>query len=824
MVENTLMKKRVLYIGLILLLINCASASNYYVKNGGNDNADGLSDETAWSTISKVKSFNFQPGDMILFKRGSSWSDTLTLSRSGSSGNPIIIKDYGTGNYPGFTGSTGILSQDIDYITVDSLRFTGFSYAGISLIDSSEWVIRNSVFENAAGMGIRINPKVNGGGCNNIDVIKSTFSHVDNGIYTSYWSSGGTAIDRLDGLFVDDSVFDHVRNGLQFWVQKGDATIDQPYDYYYSDMHQRGRRTRNVQLINNNFSDTTGYAFDLNVWGGENLVSGNRLINIGSGSANINAMQIGHSDNLIIENNYINGVRSGSTGDGHAIILDHNPRGSTENDCDGVIVRGNYITNVFTPGGYPSAIKIWDAKNSKIYNNILVNNYQGFSCSKSGNTGNLFYGNTIVGSETNSVQFNNEFPSSVWKNNILVGGDYAFNVIQGAAYPTEDHNLYFDNAWTNGNQLKDGTSIYADPEFFNSQNDDFRLAQGSPAVDAGTAVGSEYNTDYFGTPRPQGPGWDIGAIEYRTSTPTYSCTGSIASNAAAFDSEESTGLTANTPWTYSATDTTTKCQYHCISAYTWSGSACIVSTGSLIAHYTFDETSGTIATDSSGNGNTGTLINGPAWTTGQIGNALSFDGSDDYVDAGNINLDEFTLSAWIKLNSVKDYTIIGKSYGTYQFNTDYSGGLLLQRNSATPINYNAGLSTGRWYHVAATFSASSGSILYLNGVSVSSNIGDTAPTGQSSVITKIGAKGSTPSNFFNGSIDDVRIYNHALSTTEVQNLYSQGAGSSCGPADLPPHNNVIDINELICYINRWKDGDVGISDMMDAIGNWKDGC
>jgi len=49
-------------------------------------------------------------------------------------------------------------------------------------------------------------------------------------------------------------------------------------------------------------------------------------------------------------------------------------------------------------------------------------------------------------------------------------------------------------------------------------------------------------------------------------------------------------------------------------------------------------------------------------------------------------------------------------------------------------------------------------------------------------------------------------------------------GSACGPADLPPYNNAIDINELISYINRWKSGDVGISDLMDAIGKWKNGC
>jgi len=57
---------------------------------------------------------------------------------------------------------------------------------------------------------------------------------------------------------------------------------------------------------------------------------------------------------------------------------------------------------------------------------------------------------------------------------------------------------------------------------------------------------------------------------------TYTCTGSIPTQAISWDSEESTGLTSNRAWAYSATDTTTKCQYHCNTGYTWSGTACII--------------------------------------------------------------------------------------------------------------------------------------------------------------------------------------------------------------------------------------------------------
>src|SRR3990167_283101 len=85
-------------------------------------------------------------------------------------------------------------------------------------------------------------------------------------------------------------------------------------------------------------------------------------------------------------------------------------------------------------------------------------------------------------------------------------------------------------------------------------------------------------------------------------------------------------------------------------------------TSGLVGYWNFDEGSGATVADSSGNGNTGTLTNGPTWTTGKIGQALSFDGSNDYVDAGtgsSLNLaSSLTVSAWIKPD-----TFGGGSYG-----------------------------------------------------------------------------------------------------------------------------------------------------------------
>ncbi|MBM4053650.1 MAG: hypothetical protein FJ264_03030 [Planctomycetes bacterium] len=194
----------------------------------------------------------------------------------------------------------------------------------------------------------------------------------------------------------------------------------------------------------------------------------------------------------------------------------------------------------------------------------------------------------------------------------------------------------------------------------------------------------------------------------------------------------------------------------------------------VLGSYNFEEGSGTIAVDSSGNGNDGSINGEAVWTTGanEIGGGLQFDGVNDYVDIGDIDLtDAFTIAAWIKINNLGKLAIVGKTYQSYQFFVSSTGNLMFQRNSATPINYPAGLVPGTWYHVAVTFDTTNGMSLYLNGSLVSAN-GDTTITNVNDTAAKIGATNFTPKNFFSGVIDKVRIYNAAITSQEIQDLYN----------------------------------------------------
>jgi uncharacterized repeat protein (TIGR02059 family) len=103
----TLMKGIILFVFLTISYL--VSATTYYVDyTGGSDLNNGLTTATAWKTVAKVNSSfpSFVPGDMILFKRGETFTGTLTVTKSGISGNPITFGAYGSGADPVLTGFT----------------------------------------------------------------------------------------------------------------------------------------------------------------------------------------------------------------------------------------------------------------------------------------------------------------------------------------------------------------------------------------------------------------------------------------------------------------------------------------------------------------------------------------------------------------------------------------------------------------------------------------------------------------------------------------------------------------------------------------------
>src|SRR3989344_4064698 len=219
-------------------------------------------------------------------------------------------------------------------------------------------------------------------------------------------------------------------------------------------------------------------------------------------------------------------------------------------------------------------------------------------------------------------------------------------------------------------------------------------------------------------------------------------------------------------------------------------------TSGLTGHWKFDEGTGTTATDSSGSGNTGTLTNGPTWTTGKIEGALSFDGVDDHVNAGNptsLNLSSsLTLSAWIYPNGLTgDRDIITKVGGgadyyfqvsNNQLHVGFANGGSWYSHSTT----NASMPLSTWTHVAGIFDDSANILtIYINGVQQGSQT-VTAVRMSSADPVHIGM--GWPNQSWNGRLDEARIYNRALTASDIQTLYAYTGGPPDTQAPTTPTN------------------------------------
>jgi hypothetical protein len=197
----------------------------------------------------------------------------------------------------------------------------------------------------------------------------------------------------------------------------------------------------------------------------------------------------------------------------------------------------------------------------------------------------------------------------------------------------------------------------------------------------------------------------------------------------------------------------------------------------IAAWWKFDEGTGTIAYDSVGNNN-GTVY-GATWTTGKIAGALSFNGTSNYVDCGSgpSNYDNITVSAWMKTST--EGVVVSNRYGSWGYGTWYtlsSTSIAIGDNSQGGyryLNFNATTLDGLWHHVVYTKNGTNHAI-YVDG-SLDQEFTSNADISQN-VPTFIGRKWTNSSGvaWFNGVIDDVRIYNRALTAEEVNQIYQSG--------------------------------------------------
>jgi len=225
----------------------------------------------------------------------------------------------------------------------------------------------------------------------------------------------------------------------------------------------------------------------------------------------------------------------------------------------------------------------------------------------------------------------------------------------------------------------------------------------------------------------------------------------------------------------------------------------------MVSYWKLDENSGTIASDSV-NGNNGTIY-GATWASGKVNSALSF--NNNYVsvpDAVSLNPSYITIEAWIYPTSYGYYrSIVGKSYNSVWSSPWEVYELKFNENTAQPAfnvvvnnGYNYGavsansIPMNTWTHLAGTYDGETVKI-YVNGVLAGSNTAPSGPIdnryGYSPLY--IGHIAGTNNEYY-GKIDEVAIYNRALTVEEIQQHYLAGlAGNGYCAAAVPVCGNGI---------------------------------
>ncbi len=238
----------------------------------------------------------------------------------------------------------------------------------------------------------------------------------------------------------------------------------------------------------------------------------------------------------------------------------------------------------------------------------------------------------------------------------------------------------------------------------------------------------------------------------------------------------------------------------------------------LVAHYTFNETSGNTAADSSGSGNTGTLtgMTGSEWTTGKVGGGLNFDGLGGYVQLSQVTAigsTSSTVAMWVKIPVPPNGNLgaterVGNIIGNYH----YTPNMNLELHNDGQIRYYIGgqknvfgsldLRDNQWHHLAFVRDKVNDKLFgYVDGgVDLSSNGSGSDVSFNTSF--RIGRDYRSGSGIpFHGSIDDLRIYDSALSASEVSAL---AAGASTAPEPASVFASLGLLTAAGCGMREWR--------------------
>jgi hypothetical protein len=260
----------------------------------------------------------------------------------------------------------------------------------------------------------------------------------------------------------------------------------------------------------------------------------------------------------------------------------------------------------------------------------------------------------------------------------------------------------------------------------------------------------------------------------------------------------------------------------------------------LVGWWKLDEGMGNIVLDWSGHDNHGTLANGTIWVEGNDGSALQFDGQNDYVNLGTLAElyipGNYTYSAWFRVgedingDSGPQYLLCIGSRSDLVFGVEDGVGVdgdLSLHYYDTALSFHAvGVgqtvwSSGDWHMVAGTKDSAVGHKIYLDGELRNSDTNTNNDNYATSRMISLGARAWTGHQYYNGAIDDVRIYNRTLTQDEIQKIMRGDLFVAWGPS--PANGATPNIDDALPL--SWSPGDMAsqhdvyFGADMDAVAN-----
>jgi len=259
----------------------------------------------------------------------------------------------------------------------------------------------------------------------------------------------------------------------------------------------------------------------------------------------------------------------------------------------------------------------------------------------------------------------------------------------------------------------------------------------------------------------------------------------------------------------------------------------------LLGAWLLDEGTGDVTEDASGNGHDGTLMGAPKWIAGRFSNALDFSGSSSYVDCGNaeaLNVEIFSISFWCYIPNTQGWNHMisrGEHHGGgnpgavnwgVMMYADQETILYEAFNDTVKPSVSANTTTGEWHHVVATHDGTTME-LYHDGQSA----GTSSTTGimlDENLPLFIGAqsRASGPSDYFDGSLDDVGYFNTVLAPEDIEEIMNNGLAGITGGIAVATRPQPADgaLHEDTWVTLSWKPGEFAVSHDVYLGGNFSD--